>query len=73
MICDRGPFNQCDYCHMRWVVMPDTPTGEPQPLCFGTEAEARAAYNQIEATNEYAGLRFRPRSAVLFAPKEEQE
>lgn len=66
------PFDPCPECPRKWLVQPDTTDGEQEFFCFDTEAEARACYEQIESTNEYMGLRFQPKSAVLLAPKEEK-
>ena len=65
---DFGPL--CPECPRKWVVQPDRTDGTPEAFCFDTEAEARACYEQIERTNEYEGLRFQPKTAVLFHPKE---
>lgn len=73
MICTKGAFEVCPDCEKKWLVQPDTTTGEPMFSCFDTEQEARACYEQIERHNEYAGQRFRPRTAILLAPKEGQE
>lgn len=60
----------CPDCPQKWLVQPDTPDGLMEFFCFDTEEEARECYAQIERTNEYAGMRFKPKSAILFKPKE---
>ena len=62
----------CENCTKKWIVQPDSVDGWMEFFCFDTEAEARACYEQIERTNEYDGLRFKPKTAVLLAPKEER-
>ena len=75
MICDRyhGPAGLCEDCKRKYIVEADqNPGGDFVFFCFDTEAEAWAAFNQIETTNGYAGLHFIPRSAVLLHPREEK-
>lgn len=62
----------CEDCRRKWLVQPDGVDGSMEFFCFDTEEEARACYEQIERTNEYAGMRFKPKTAVLLAPKEER-
>lgn len=71
MRCHK-PFDPCPECPRRWLVQPDGLDGLMEFFCFDTEAEARACFEQIERTNEYDGQRFRPKTAILLAPKEEQ-
>lgn len=72
MLCERThPLAMlCEDCPKKWIVQPDTPPGLMEFFCFDTEEEARACFDQIERTNEYEGQRFKPKSAVLLAPKE---
>lgn len=72
MRCNREPFDQCPECARRFIVEADRPDGDMEFFCFETEAEARVAFDQIERTNEYEGLRFEPKSAILLHPKEEE-
>ena len=60
----------CPDCPRKWIVQPDTLDGDMEFFCFDTEAEARACFDRIERTNEYDGQRFKPKSAILFKPKE---
>lgn len=69
MRCHK-PYDPCPECPRRWLVQPDTTDGEQEFFCFDTEEQARACYEQIERTNKYDGQRFKPKSAVLWAPKE---
>lgn len=75
MRCDRqdGPAGLCPECTRRFIVEADRPDGEMEFFCFETEAAAREAFDRIERTNEYGGLRFKPKSAILMHPKEEGE
>lgn len=68
MRCHK-PFDLCPECPRKWLVQPDTPDGKQEFFCFDTEEEARACYEQIERTNEYEGLHFKPKSAILFKPE----
>ena len=61
----------CPDCGRKWVVQPDAVDGSMAFFCFGTEAEARACYEQIDRTNEYDGQRFLPGTTVLFGPRKE--
>ena len=72
MRCDKDPFDQCADCEKKWLVQPDTLEGQMEFFCFDTEAEARACYEHIEKYNEYDGTQFKPKTAVLLAPKEEK-
>ena len=60
----------CEDCGKKWIVQPDTLDGRPVFLCFDTEREARTVYEHIERYDQYAGIQFKRKSAVLLAPKE---
>ena len=61
---------QCSDCAKRWAIAVDEAgTIDTLIFCFGTEHEARAAYEDIEKHNFAAGRILIPHSAVLFPPK----
>lgn len=74
MLCTKSVFdslmNTCPDCASKFIVMADTGYLDTRYFCFKTYDEARAAYDVIENTNEYAGMKFIPKTAILLKPRE---
>lgn len=70
-ICDCNPFNQCPDCDKRYLL--NITTCVLHYYCFETYEELNAAYDEVEKTNEFCGIKYKPHTAIKLIPREKEE
>lgn len=71
-VCECNPFKQCPDCDKRYLLNITTIDLYEHYYCFDTYEELVAAYNEVEETNEYCGVKYKPRTAIKFLPVSER-
>ena len=71
MSCVSDVFERCKDCSRKWVVMADAKFScVTEYFCFYSEELARECFNEIEKNGFYDNIAFKPRTAILLAPKD---
>lgn len=74
MLCEKMNLfdDMCENCKQKFIVLADDAYLEDSRyFCFDTYEEAEKCFDEIETTNNYLGMTFTSKTAVILRPKEE--
>ena len=71
MLCTVTTGPLCKNCSTKYLIVCTEINSENDVyFCFDSIDEMYTVFDYIETNNEYCGIRFKPRSAIRFLPKQ---